>query len=85
MHMKEFNILYFLSFPQSDKLVQLVTEPVSPLLTWLSESTLSPAQRRSAIAWGLLQVTVCMSLCVWVDVMAGASLLFLVHVSLYTC
>ncbi|MPC15742.1 N-terminal kinase-like protein [Portunus trituberculatus] len=51
-------ILTYLDSLESDKQVQLVTEPVSPLLTWLTEDTLSPAQRTSAISWGLLQVTV---------------------------
>ncbi|XP_050736477.1 N-terminal kinase-like protein isoform X2 [Eriocheir sinensis] len=50
-------VLTYIDSLESDKQVQLVTEPVSPLLTWLSESALSPAQRSSAIAWGLLQVT----------------------------
>ncbi|XP_063868624.1 N-terminal kinase-like protein isoform X2 [Scylla paramamosain] len=54
-------ILTYLDSLENDKQVQLVTEPVSPLLTWLTEDTLSPAQRTSAISWGLLQVTKALS------------------------
>ncbi|XP_068200281.1 N-terminal kinase-like protein isoform X2 [Palaemon carinicauda] len=50
-------ILTYVDSLESDKLVYLVTEPVMPLLSWLSESNLNPAQRSAAMSWGLLQVT----------------------------
>ncbi|XP_063584982.1 N-terminal kinase-like protein isoform X2 [Penaeus indicus] len=50
-------ILTYVDSLENDKLVYLVTEPVTPLLTWLKDSALSPSHRTSAVSWGLLQVT----------------------------
>ncbi|KAG7172298.1 N-terminal kinase-like protein-like [Homarus americanus] len=50
-------ILTYIDSLESDKLVYLVTESVTPLLTWLSDDSLSPAHRTTAVSWGLLQVT----------------------------
>lgn len=50
-------ILTYVDSLESDKLVYLVTEPVTPLLSWLSESNLNQAQRSTALSWGLFQVT----------------------------
>ncbi|XP_047501950.1 N-terminal kinase-like protein isoform X2 [Penaeus chinensis] len=50
-------ILTYVDSLENEKLVYLVTEPVTPLLTWLKDSALSPSHRTSAVSWGLLQVT----------------------------
>ncbi|XP_045584544.1 N-terminal kinase-like protein isoform X2 [Procambarus clarkii] len=50
-------ILTYIDSLESDKLVYLVTEPVTPLLTWLNDDSLTAAHRATAVSWGLLQVT----------------------------
>ncbi|KAK8733164.1 hypothetical protein OTU49_006498, partial [Cherax quadricarinatus] len=50
-------ILTYIDSLESDKLVYLVTEPITPLLTWLSDDSLTAAHRTTAVSWGLLQVT----------------------------
>ncbi|ROT76596.1 N-terminal kinase-like protein [Penaeus vannamei] len=50
-------ILTYIDSLENEKLVYLVTEPVTPLLTWLKDSALSPSHRTNAVSWGLLQVT----------------------------
>lgn len=50
-------ILTYVDSLESDKLVYLVTEPVTPLLMWLNDNTLNSAHRSTAVSWGLLQVT----------------------------
>ncbi|XP_076052648.1 N-terminal kinase-like protein yata isoform X2 [Oratosquilla oratoria] len=50
------SILTFVDSLESEKLVYLVTESVSPLLTWLQDASLTPKHKVNAISWGLLQV-----------------------------
>ncbi|XP_071533410.1 N-terminal kinase-like protein [Panulirus ornatus] len=50
-------ILTYMDSLENDKMVYLVTEPVTPLLIWLKDDTLTAEHRTTAVSWGLLQVT----------------------------
>lgn len=52
------NILMFQDGVESDKSVQIVTERVQPLLSYLGESLDNQAQKEVAISWGLYQIAV---------------------------
>ena len=52
------NILMFQDGIESDKLVQIVTERVTPLLSYLDESKDTESQKENEISWGLHQIAV---------------------------
>ncbi len=43
---------------ESDKLVQIVTERVTPLFNYLNESKDNESQKENEISWGLHQIAV---------------------------
>ena len=52
------NILMFQDGIENEKLVQIVTERVQPLSSYLNESKDSEAQKLNEISWGLHQIAV---------------------------
>ncbi len=52
------NVLMFQDGVESDKLVQIVTERVTPLFNYLNESKDNESQKENEISWGLHQIAV---------------------------
>lgn len=44
---------------QTEKVIYIATEPVTPLETYIKESSSEGAQNELAISWGLHQIVVC--------------------------
>jgi hypothetical protein len=53
----DIELIYF--YFQTEKVIYIATEPVTPLETYLRESSSEGAQNELAISWGLHQILVC--------------------------
>ncbi|KAF2343863.1 hypothetical protein FHG87_025381, partial [Trinorchestia longiramus] len=49
-------ILEYVDSLESDKAVYLITPPVTPLITWLLDTSLSADQKTNVLAWGIQQI-----------------------------
>ncbi|XP_043214943.1 N-terminal kinase-like protein [Amphibalanus amphitrite] len=54
-------VVTYIDSTETDKLVYLATEPVTPLEEWLENCSVTAKQRDLAISWGLLQITKALS------------------------